>query len=60
MIFTSQSDVMPKKVIRQWIGMKIPVLNLKLKDELFSNYCIIQSRLNANSSYKTLLTMQNE
>lgn len=60
MIFTSQSDVMPKKVIRQWIGMKIPVLNLKLQDELFSNYCIIQSRLNANSSYKTLLTMQNE
>lgn len=60
MIFTSKSDVMPKKVIRQWIGMKIPVLNLKLQDELFSNYCIIQSRLNANSSYKTLLNMQNE
>lgn len=60
MIFTPKSDVMPKKVIRQWIGMKIPVLNLKLQDELFSNYCIIQSRLNANSSYKTLLTMQNE
>lgn len=60
MIFTPKSDVMPKKVIRQWIGMKIPVLNLKLQDELFSNYCIMQSRLNANSSYKTLLTMQNE
>lgn len=60
MIFTSKSDGTPKNVIRQWIGKKIPVLNLKLQNKLFSNYCIMQSQLNANLSYKILLTMQNE
>lgn len=60
MIFTSKSDGTPKNVIRQWIGKKIPTLNLKLQNKLFSNYCIMQSQLNANLSYKILLTMQNE